>query len=82
MASHIAAFRILYGLRIKLSGHIGKLPLGWLTGKSTGAVKKTLEQSVEKVETFIAHQLPDLVHVAVTTLLMIAVMFTLNVWLA
>ncbi|QTH40153.1 ABC transporter ATP-binding protein [Cohnella sp. LGH] len=82
MASHIAAFRILYGLRIKLSAHIARLPLGWLNGTSTGAVKKTLEQNVEKVETFVAHQLPDLVQVAATTLLMIAVMLTLNVWLA
>ncbi|MGE7826766.1 ABC transporter ATP-binding protein [Paenibacillus sp. NPDC093718] len=82
MLSHIAAFRILYGLRMKLSGHIGKLPLGWLNNNSTGAIKKTLEQNVEKVETFIAHLLPELVHVAVTTVLMFAVMFTLNVWLA
>lgn len=82
MASHIAAFRILYGLRIRLSSHIGKLPLGWLNGTSTGSVKKTLEQNVEKVETFVAHQLPDLVHVVITTILMIVVMFTLNVWLA
>ncbi|MDF2659084.1 MAG: transporter ATP-binding protein [Paenibacillus sp.] len=82
MASHIAAFRILYGLRVKLASHIGKLPLGWLTGTSTGTVKKTLEHNVEKVETFIAHQLPDLVQVAVTTILMIAVMFTLSVPLA
>lgn len=82
MVSHIAAFRILYGFRIKLSSHIGKLPLGWMNRNSTGAIKKTLEQNVEKVETFIAHQLPDLVHVAATTVLMIVVMFTLNVWLA
>lgn len=82
MVSHVAAFRILYGLRVRLSAHIGRLPLGWLNGTSTGAVKKTMEQNVEKVETFIAHQLPDLVHVAVTTLFMIVVMFLLNVWLA
>lgn len=82
MASHIAAFRILYRLRIKLSAHIGKLPLGWLNGTSTGVVKKTLDNNVEKVETFIAHQLPDLVHVIVTTLLMIVVMLYLNIWLA
>ena len=37
---------------------------------------------MEKVETLIAHHLPDLVHVAVITVLMIVVMFTLNVWLA
>lgn len=82
MASHIAAFRILYGLRVKLSSHIGKLPLGWLNGTSTGSVKKTLEQNVEKVETFVAHQLPDLVQVTVTTVLIIGAMFYLNVWLA
>ncbi|RXZ80781.1 ABC transporter ATP-binding protein [Paenibacillaceae bacterium] len=82
MASHIAAFRILYGLRVKLSSHIGKLPLGWLNGTSTGAVKKTLDSNVEKVETFIAHQLPDMVQVVVSTVLMIGVMFYLNVWLA
>ncbi|MFB9277011.1 ABC transporter ATP-binding protein [Cohnella cellulosilytica] len=82
LASHAAAFRILYGLRVKLSAHIARLPLGWLNGTSTGAVKKTLEQNVEKVETFVAHQLPDLVHVAATTLLMISIMLTLNVWLA
>lgn len=82
MASHIAAFRILYRLRIKLSAHIGKLPLGWLNGTSTGVVKKTLDNNVEKVETFIAHQLPDLVHVIMTTLLMIVVMLYLNIWLA
>ena len=35
MASHVAAFRILYGLRIKLSEHIGRLSLGYLNGTST-----------------------------------------------
>ncbi|QHZ56136.1 ABC transporter ATP-binding protein [Brevibacillus sp. NSP2.1] len=82
MVSHIAAFRILYGLRVKLASHIGRLLLGWLNGTSTGAVKKTLEQNVEKVETFVAHQLPDLVQVIVTTVVMIGVMLYLNVWLA
>ncbi|MCP1308980.1 ABC transporter ATP-binding protein [Paenibacillus tyrfis] len=82
MFSHMAAFRILYGLRVKLSNHIGRLPLGWLNGTSTGVVKKTLEQNVEKVETFVAHQLPDLIHVVVSTLVMIVAMFALNGWLA
>ncbi|MUG68354.1 ATP-binding cassette domain-containing protein [Paenibacillus campinasensis] len=82
MSSHFAAFRILYGLRIKLSEHIGRLPLGWLNRNSTGAVRNTLEQNVEKVEVFIAHQMPDFVQAIVTVVLMITVMFTLNVWLA
>ncbi len=41
MSSHVAAFRILYGLRVRLSEHIGKLPLGYLNNTSTGAIKKT-----------------------------------------
>jgi len=82
MASHIAAFRILYGLRIRLSGHIGRLSLGYLNGTSTGAIKKTMEQNVEKIEGFIAHTIPDLVNVVATVAVMLAVFFSLDVWLA
>ena len=32
MSSHVAAYRILYGLRIRLTEHIGRLPLGYLNG--------------------------------------------------
>lgn len=82
MASHIAAFRILYGLRLRLAEHLGRLPLGYLTRTSTGAVKKTLEQNVEKIETFIAHQIPDMVNAFVTVVVMFAAMLYLNPWLA
>ena len=82
MCSHIAAFRILYGLRMKLFKHLGRLSLGYLTQTSTGAVKKTLEQNVEKIETFIAHQLPDMVNALATVIVMVAAMLYLNVWLA
>ena len=82
MASHIAAFRILYGLRIKLAEHIGRLPLGYLNGTSTGGIKKTMEQNIEKIETFIAHTIPDLVNVLATVVIMFTLFFTLNGWIA
>ena len=82
MASHIAAFRILYGLRVRLANHIGKLHLGYLSRTSTGAVKKTLEQNVEKIENFVAHQIPDIVGVMATVLVMFGAMFYLNGWMA
>ncbi|MBU5437321.1 ABC transporter ATP-binding protein/permease [Tissierella sp. MSJ-40] len=78
LSSHIAAYRILYGLRIKLSTHIGKLPLGYFTQTSTGTIKKTMEQNVEKIENFVAHQLPDLVNVLATVIVMIIAMIYLN----
>ena len=46
LMSHMAAYRILYSLRVRLVEHIGKLPLGYLNHTSTGSIKKTLEQNV------------------------------------
>ena len=82
MASHVAAFRILYGLRVRLSEHIGRLPLGYLNGTSTGAIKKALEQNVEKIENFVAHTIPDLVNAATTVIVMFVIFFSLNGWMA
>ncbi|WP_238654582.1 ABC transporter ATP-binding protein [Paenibacillus piscarius] len=82
MCSHVAAFRIQYNLRITMTEHLGRLPLGYMNSTSTGAVKKTLEQNVEKVENFIAHQLPDMVSASATTVIMITAMFWLSPLLA
>jgi ATP-binding cassette subfamily B protein IrtA len=78
MSSHIAAFRTLYNLRIRLSQHLAKLPLGYFNRQSTGAIKKNLELSVEKIELFIAHQIPDFVGAIVLPITMLAVMFVLD----
>lgn len=82
ICSHVAAFRILYGLRMGLAKHIGKLPLGYLNSTATGAVKKNLEQDVERIELFIAHTIPDLVNVAATVIVMFVIFFRLNGWMA
>ena len=81
MSSHVAAFRILYGLRVRLSEHIGRLPLGYLNNTSTGAIKKTMDQNIEKIEGFIAHTIPDLVNVGATVAVMLVIFFSLDVWL-
>jgi ATP-binding cassette subfamily B protein len=78
MASHIAAFRTLYNLRIRLSQYLAKLPLGYFNRQSTGAIKKNLELSVEKIELFIAHQIPDFVGAIVLPITMLTVMFVLD----
>lgn len=81
MSSHVAAFRILYSLRVKLANHLGQLSLGYLSGTSTGIIKKTLEQNVEKIEKFVAHTIPDLINVAATVLVLISAMFYLDLWM-
>jgi ATP-binding cassette subfamily B protein IrtA len=78
MCSHIAAFRILYSMRVHLSQHLAKLPMGYFNRQSTGAIKKNLEMSVEKIENFIAHQIPDMVGAIVLPVIMLTVMFLLD----
>ena len=82
IASHVAAFNVLYGLRIRITEHIGRLSLGYLSGTTTGAIKKTLEQNVEKIETFIAHTIPDLVGIVATVAVTLVIFLSLNAWLA
>ena len=63
--SHIAAYNILYDLRIRLAEKLGRLSLGYFNIRNTGEVKTTMNEQVEKIEIFIAHQLPDVIAVAV-----------------
>ncbi|WP_317135024.1 ABC transporter ATP-binding protein [Bacillus changyiensis] len=76
--SHIAAYQILYHLRVRLSKHLSTLPLGYFTKGSSGAIKKILDSNVEKIESFTAHQIPDLVSAVLMPLIMIITMFILD----
>lgn len=75
MCSHIAAFHILYQLRIRLADHISKVPMGYHTKTATGELKKIIEISVEKIESFIAHQLPDMVSAIIMPLVLLGYLF-------
>lgn len=78
MCSHIAAFNILYRLRVRLSDHVSKVPMGFHTSTATGELKKIMEVSVEKIEKFIAHQLPDMVSAAIMPILLLGYLFRLD----
>lgn len=82
IASHMAAFKILYNIRVKLVKHIGTLPLGYLSDTSIGIVKKTLEENVEKIELFVAHKIPDLINALATSVIMIVSLMYLSLPLA
>ncbi|MDR2105435.1 MAG: ABC transporter ATP-binding protein/permease, partial [Deferribacteraceae bacterium] len=58
--SHIAAFGTLYKLKVDFTRHIAHLPLGFHTENSTGKLRKIVDENIEKLEGFIAHQLPDM----------------------
>ncbi|MDR2741447.1 MAG: ABC transporter ATP-binding protein/permease, partial [Treponema sp.] len=60
MFSHVAAFTTLYDLKLEFTRHIASLPMGFHTENSTGKLRKVVDENIEKLEGFIAHQLPDL----------------------
>ena len=61
MCSHPAAFKTLYQLKLEFTRHIASLPLGFHTVNSTGKLRKIVDENIEKIEGFIAHQFPDMV---------------------
>ncbi len=59
--SHKAAFTILYKLRMQLAEKLVSLPLGYFANKDLGETKKTLNEDVEKLEEYIAHNVPEII---------------------
>ncbi|GBF74950.1 ABC transporter ATP-binding protein [Paenibacillus sp. 598K] len=78
MCSHIAAFNILYRLRLRLAEHVSRVPMGYHTKTATGELKKIIETSVEKIESFLAHQLPDTVSALLMPLLLLGYLFWID----
>ena len=79
---HATAFDALYGLRMRLLDHMGKLNLGFFTGGQSGAVQKMMNENIEKMESIIAHDFPNLVGAALLLAALAVLMFSLNVLLA
>mgnify|MGYP000969978905 CR=1 FL=1 len=74
--SHIAAFNILYGLRKTITEKVGVLPMGYLSNRNSGAFKKIISDDVERIETFIAHQIPDFVKAIALPLFTLGYLFS------
>ena len=75
MASHIAAFNILYELRSNIANKLGKLPMGYVGSRSSGSLKKILADDVERIESFIAHSLPDTVKAVALPVIILSYLF-------
>ena len=77
--SHVGAYDVLYSVRKRLCNHIGKINLGFFTDNSIGEVKRVLMEDVERLEIFLAHQLPDIVSAIVVPVTVLIFLFTVNV---
>lgn len=76
--SHLAAFGTLYELKIHFTSYLARLPLGFHLNYGSGKLRKITDENIEKVEGFIAHQLPDLVAALVAPVVMVIILFLVD----
>ncbi len=78
MCSHLAAFGTLYELKVNFATHLAKVPLGFHVMVGSGKLRKITDENIEKVEGFIAHQLPDLVAAFVAPVVMVVILMAVD----
>ena len=74
--------RQLYDLRMRILNHMGRLNLGFFTGGQSGAVQKTMNDNIEKMENIIAHDVSNLIGAGLLLVSLSALLFSINVPLA
>jgi len=80
--SHIAAYSILFDLRVALTRKLTRLPLGYYSDTSSGSIKKIMMGNIEDIEEFVAHNLVDLVSVIFLPVIIFFWLASFNLWLA
>ena len=78
LCSHIAAFGTLYELKVAFADHIMQIPLGYHLTLGSGKLRKIMDENIESVEKFIAHQLPDFVASLVAPLVPVIILLGID----
>lgn len=64
--AHTAAYDMIYELRLALMEKLSRIPSGYFTHTTQGAIRKILSDDAEQLEVFLAHHICDIV-TAITT---------------
>lgn len=78
MCSHIAAFRVASNMRKRTMRHLASLPVGAMSSLGSGRVRRIVNESSGATETFLAHQLPDMVGAFLTPVEMLVLLFVFD----
>jgi len=77
--SHLAAFGTLYLLKVDFASHLANIPLGVHIIIGSGKLRKIMDENIEDIETFIAHQLPDIVAAFIAPIVMIIILLSVDI---
>jgi ATP-binding cassette subfamily B protein IrtA len=76
--SHRAAFEILYEIRLRLGERMVQMPLGYYAGKNTGEFETVMNESVERLEFFLAHHFPEIITTIFVPIVLAVFLFVLD----
>ena len=74
MLTHLADARLNRDLRVRLTAHLGRIPIGEASQRSSGRVKKLVTDDVHELHTLVAHAGGDMVVGVVTAVAALAVL--------
>ena len=80
--SHKGAYGALFRVRCMVTEHLARMPLGALDERSSGDIKTVLNEEIEKLELFLAHNLPELVTYLTGPLVIFGYLLSVNIPLA
>ena len=80
MGTHLSAFKNEKNMKDAAVSHLLKLPLGYFSNHTSGGLRKIIDYSTTKTETFLAHQLFDLIGAVVTPIVFLILLFSID-WL-
>lgn len=76
--SHVATFHVLAELRKRALDRLTKMPLGDVLAQSSGALKSTLIERIDSIETTLAHILPEVTTGIGAPVLVLIYIMTIN----
>ncbi len=78
MGTHLSAFKNEKNMKDAAVSHLLKLPLGYFSNHTSGGIRKVIDYSTTKTETFLAHQLFDLTGAVVTPIAFLVLLFSFD----
>ncbi len=73
--SHLGAFRLEQILRTELSAHLARVPLGCIITRTSGGLKKVMQDDVKKLHSFVADSTPMMASAVVAPVLSVVLLF-------
>ena len=78
LLTHVVAFRVARNLRETSLNHLLKLPLGFYSSTGSGKLRQLIDECAASTETYLAHNLPDLVGAVISPIAIFGIMFAFD----